>query len=119
MKPWMSKEQMEALMREAPDKSLQLRYLAEINGVSLEEICTVLGIKHEHRFKLTTQLKKYGWTEEQLKTVFCMHERKCTRAEIAKAVGHSVGAVDRIFTTAINRSNAPIPRKYGKKKSHI
>ncbi len=119
MRPWMSKEQMEALIREAPDKSLQIRYLAEINGVSVSEICEVLGIEHDNRFKLTPMLKKYGWTEEQLRTVFCMHERKCPRVEIAKAVGHSVGAIDRLCATALNGCFAPIPRKYGKKKSHI
>ncbi|MBQ9133685.1 MAG: hypothetical protein IJX64_04040 [Clostridia bacterium] len=116
MRPWMNKGQMEALMREAPDKSVQLRYLAEINGVNTEEICRILGIECDPGFKLTPQLKKSGWTEEQLATVFRMRVRKCSRAKIAAAVGHSIGAVDRICATVANGYFAPLPRRKPDKK---
>ncbi len=113
----MTKEQMEVLMREAPDKDIQLRYLAEINACGVEDICKILGIECNMNFKLTPQLKKSGWTKEQLKTVFRMREGKYSRADIAAAVGHSIGAVDRICATVINGYFAPLPRRNRKRKA--
>ncbi len=117
MKPWMSKAQMESLMREAPDKDIQLRYLAEINGVSVPVICQVLEIECKPGFSLTPQLRSHGWTEEQLRTVFSMRMRKCTRSEIAAVVGHSVAAVDRVCRVVTNGYYAPLPRRERKKKT--
>lgn len=100
--PWMTAEQMLCLYNEAKDKSEQLKILAELNEVSVGDICVAIGIKFEPKFRVTKAMKAYGWTMAQVREAYRLRCFGWSCREIGAAIGHSYDAVNALCNAQID-----------------